>query len=590
MPEQKPVRRILAIYLPEILCELARGAKKMSLRGEEPKPRPLGVLLAQRADEVSPRDRLAAVCGRAFCAGVRPGQTPAEANANLAGLQIQVVEYCQVGERLLAIAEMAKNYGTLTSWNATQHIDTVWLDVTGVGHLYGGEENLCQELAEQVRLVGHRVRLAIASGPHIAQAVARFGHAEVQILAGTHSAGGRAMADLPLAALPLDQERIQFLGRLGIFQIGQLADLPPAAASSRLGPEALRILQLIEGIDASPLVQGEFPRSLQEESLWDEPVEGLSPLTFALHGIVSRLSARLRGRGEACSSIECELLHDPAIARHLHVLETTVLQFDLASPLHQEADLERVIRTRFESCELLAPTVGLRVRVGQLSAQAQHQLGLSRRSERSFQSGGPWAEEFPILVAELQSDVGSAQVGTLKLASSHIPEECSAFQPLSSPKSGLKKAGHFPQARRSAKRKQGTPTRTITEHKLGLDAAQKENAAHKETASKKAADCLPALRPEGASPGIERLTRLLPYPRKLNVPLRVGESFALGGELYVIDRLRFVKRLADAKWWSESSLSRDYHWAWLRCPNGGTEALLFVDKKSGEGFVQALRD
>ncbi len=540
------IRRILALFLPEILCEIARGQQQMSLLEDQPKAKPMGVLLAHRKDEVRPEDRLVAVDARAFCAGVRPGQTPAEANALLAGLQIHVVQYAQVQERLLAIAEVAAQYGTTPSWNAHQDVDTVWLDITGVGHLYGDEEQLGEELAEQVRFLGHRVRLAVASGPRLAQAVARFGHTEVQLV--EEGDGGRALSDLPLAALPLDQERIFFLGRLGIFQVGQLADLPPAAASSRLGPQALSILQLVQGIDLSLLSPGEFPRSLQEESLWDEPAEGLSPLLFALHGIISRLSARLRGRGEACSSIECELMHDRAIARHLQVLETTVIEFELASPLYQEGDLERVIRTRFEACELRAPTVGLRVRLRQLSAQSQHQLGLSRKTERSFQSSGPWAQEFPVLVAELQSDLGTDQVGLLQVQASHIPEECSVFQPLSQKSFS-----------RLSTRKRASAINSPAQQ-LGL------------------------------CPGLDRLTRILPYPQKINVPLRVGEAFALGTQFYVIERLRFMRRLENAKWWEEASLSRDYHWAWLRNQYGGTEALLFVDRKNGEGFVQALRD
>lgn len=542
--QDRTSRRILAIFLPEILCEIARKGKTISLHENEGIPAPTGVLLVQRADEVRSQDRLAAVCARAFCAGVRPGQTSAEANAKLAGLQLEVVERTQVQQQLLVVAEIAAQFGTVPSWNAQRDVDTVWIDVSGIGHLYGGERQLCEELAEQVRFLGHRVRIAVASGPQIAQAIARFGHSSVHIIDSEASASAEALADLPLASLPLDQGRIAWLGRLGIFQVRQLAQLPALAASSRLGPEALSVLQLVSGVDPLPLVPGAFPRTLQEESSWEEPVDGISPLLFVLRGIVARLSARLRGRGEACSSIECELTHDPAVARHLQVLAHTVLVFELAAPLYQESDLERVIRARLESCQLLAPTMGLKVRVSQLTAQVQHQLGLSQKSARSLQSGGSWVQEFPVLAAELQSDIGSDHVGTLSTRLSHVPENCSVFKPLLD-----KKISKPP--------KQQAP---LSMHKLGL------------------------------SPHVSRLTRLLPYPQRLNVPLREGETFALGGQLYVIQRLRFMSRLAESQWWKETSISRDYHWAWLRSGQGGTEALLFIDRKNGEGFVQALRD
>ena len=74
------VRRILAVYLPEFLCELALGLRQWSLDKPDKTPAPMGVILAERAEDVRPQDKLAAVCARAFCRGVRPGQTPAEAS------------------------------------------------------------------------------------------------------------------------------------------------------------------------------------------------------------------------------------------------------------------------------------------------------------------------------------------------------------------------------------------------------------------------------------------------------------------------------------------------------------------------------
>ena len=557
-------RRVLAVYLPEFLCELARGPRRFVLEEVATKPAPMGVLLAERTADVRPQQRLAAVCARAFCAGVRPGQTSAEAHALLAHLQIEVVEYCKVQEQLLAIAEIVAQYGTTPSWNAVEHVDTVWLDISGVGHLYDGEQNLCEELAEQVRSLGHRVRLAVAGGPHIAQAVARFGHHAVQLVDSSAQAAALALSDLPLSALPLDQARIFWLGRLGIFQVGQLAQLPKAAASSRLGPTALQVLQLVEGVDPEPLVAGQFPRSLQEECSWEEPAKGISPLLFAVHGLVARLSARLKGRGEACFRIECKLIHDPATVRHLQVSSSTLIDFDLAAPLYHAQDLERVIRTRLQACELPAPTIGLHLHVAQLTPQTQHQLGLSGQAESSVQNNGSWTEAFPVLAAELQADIGSEQVGTLEMFASHIPEDCSAFQPLLSPASNSTSRTISQRSAKkrykSARSSRSSRKHTTTDHKLGL------------------------------SPESEYLTRLLPYPQKLNVPLRVGETFAVGHELYVIKSLRFVRRVSDVTWWKETNLNRIYHWAWLRSAQGGTEALLFIDQSTGDGFVQAFCD
>lgn len=595
-------RRILAVHLPEFLCELALGTRKWSLEQPEQVKEPMAVIVAQRAADVRPQDKLAAVCARAFCRGVRPGQTPAEATAVLAGLRVLVVTQAEVEQRLLALAEMITCYGMTPSYSALDQVDTLWLDISGVAHLHGGERPLCEELMDQVRALGHRVRVAVAGGPRIALANARFGHVAVQLVDSTAVAGAKSLSDLPLAALPLDQECIQWLGRLGLFQVGQIAQLPAAALSSRLGEAALQVLQLVQGVDPTPLVACEFPRTLREECLWEEPTEGLSPLLFALRGIVARLSARLQGRGEACSRISCELIHDPASARHLRVVSAVQLDFDVASPLHHAGDLERVIRTRLAAAELLAPVVGLRVQVEQLTHQPGRQLGLNRVThggasiEGAVHATGPWTEEFPVLAAELQADIGSEQVGTLVLMESHIPEDCSAFQPLSSLQPLSSVTSHAAVSLKNRKPTRGTMS---TNRSIPINRSISTNRSTSNKSKPKALSLnqkqrfsqkQPHDHKFGLCPEVEHLTRLLPYPQKLNVPLRVGEMFALGHELYRIDKLRFVRRVSDVKWWTESSLHRDYHWAWLRSTQGGTEALLFVDKRTGEGFVQAFCD
>ena len=71
----KPGRRIVAIVLPELLCELAARGRKV------PASRPLGVVLvdsSEQAAALSPTAVLAAVNARAQGLGMVAGQTLAE--------------------------------------------------------------------------------------------------------------------------------------------------------------------------------------------------------------------------------------------------------------------------------------------------------------------------------------------------------------------------------------------------------------------------------------------------------------------------------------------------------------------------------
>ncbi len=531
-------RRILAILLPRLLTEMVQGPR-LSL--DQKQPRPLGVVLLEtvtgssEARSLKPTDRLSAVCLQAEKAGVRAGQTPTEACALLARLRVETIEKREVEERLIAIAEVASRYGTTVSWICP---DTVWLDITGVAHLFGGEQALADELHEQVRLLGHVVRVVVASGPQIAQAVARWGGKTKSAIVKN---AAHEMSDLPLSALPLDAEKIAWLGRLGLFTVGQVNDLPAKTASARLGDRALQVLELAQGIDRKPLVPGLFPQFLSEELEWDEPAEGTSPLLFALRGLVAKISARLHGRGEAASLLEVELEHDRAIARHRGVLSQTVISFELASPLYRESDLERVIKSRIERLELSAPTVGLRLQVRSLSPQVMSQVGLSAPGAGAWSRGGAHHQELPVLLAEISADVGAEQVGVLTVARSHRPEKRSVLEPL------------VPTKKRSRQKKLSSGTQTTC-------------------------------------PAMDRITRILPHPQPIRAALRIGESFGLGTELYTIEELRFLQRLDGVEWWTAQAASRDYLWAWLSSLRGGTEALLYLDRHSKCVYLQALGD
>lgn len=579
-------RRILCVYLPHLLSEIT-GPRSFSLqdfpserqqrrRAHEAPPRrhpPLGIVLIEsNGDEIRSAAQLDAVSMHAHRAGVRAGQTIHEARALVADLRVVTVEKEAVELRLIAVAEVVRKYGMTVSW---QFPETVWVDTTGVSHLYGGEEDLAFEVQEQVRLLGHVARVCLASGPAISSAIARYGTKSCAVIPREQTA--QAMSELPVLALPLCPEKSAFLSRLGLFTVEQLCRLPEKTASARLGENALEVLALAQGIDRSPLKAGEFPRVLSEEMDWEDPAFGLEPLLFALRGILSRLSARLRGRGEACSHLELCLRHDPAIARHRGVLSQTLIEFELSEPLYQEGDLERLLKSRLNRLEMKAPTIGLKLCAEQLSPALMDQMGLSetslsgtlREAGAAFVVGQGSIQEMALLLAELESDVGSQGLGTLALRSHLRPEARSALEPvtrLKKPKKQRSASGSSQAKRRLS------PSRIASTGKTADKRVAKEAALYL------------------SSPSFERVTRLIQRPRPLGTPLSVGASFGIGSELYTIEHLRFIERLDGVEWWTPTATSRDYFWAWLRSPCGGAEALLFVDRNTKESYLQAWGD
>lgn len=575
-PEPR-ARRILALILPDLLVELAlrqRLAQAPELHAEAHKP--LGVVLVDEPEKAAPHQLSLTVAGEALAPepelpasellsavsreaerfGVRPRQSIAEASALVSQLVVCKVTRAVVERALGSLAEVALGYGATVALAAP---DTVWVDITGSAHLFGGEEALAHDLAERVRELGHRVKVAVSVGPELSRAFARWavppGRAAsgVSIIAPARTE--LAAAELPIQALPLGADNLGYLTRLGLLTWGELARQPRSALAPRLGKDAARVLELCAGADNTPLVPYQPPRVLVEESSWDDAVSGTEPLGFVLRGLAARLSARLCARGEAVEVLEVTLVHDPVIARFRGVSPQNLLHFKLSQPLHREADLRRVVASRLERLKLEAPSVGMKLTALRLAPMVQRQLSLSELLSGDTTSG---EEDLPLVLAELSADLGEEQVGVLSLVDAHRPEAQSKL-------AQALPVALSPVGKRKAKKSRNLP----------------EKAAPKSSLRKTE----PPIWSRLPSPP----TRLLPQPVELSTVISAGSTLVLGHTLYTIERLRFEQRLDAVEWWSRP-IARDYLRLWLTSESGGLEALVYVDRHSGRRYLQAVGD
>jgi protein ImuB len=542
-PPEPLARRVVAVALPELLVELAYPPPAKPQRAEVP----TGVLLVDESSIEKPAPPanavFAAVNEAAKRFGIRAGQTVAEAYAIVAHLSVREVSKGDVAARLGEIAEVAMGFGPTVSFEAP---DTVWVDVTGAQHLAGGEEALVLELGARIRALGHVVRVAVSNGPLLARAFARWGRTnrEGGLVVARHETAAR-IGELPVRALPIDAELSSWLVRLGMHTVSDLARLPRSATASRLGDDASRVLDLAEGRDETPLVAYVPPAMPKEETTWDAPVDGAQALLFVLRGLVSRLGARLEGRGEAVQALTLVLHHDKSVARLEGAPEATSLNFELASPLWRPEELFRVIASRLNRARLGAPTVGMTLEAHAVTRALALQLSLSRYAAGLGGSSAKGPETLPVVLAELAADLGKDKVGILRLEGSHKPEAKGRLVPVSPEvlSRGAVKASRA----------------TFADEVLSASLAHAP-------------------------------TRLLPRPMAIDSPLRAGAMLCVEHRLYSIERVAFDNRLESVEWWTERPVARDYVRLWLRGPSGGMEAIAYVDRKSGVRMLQGICD
>lgn len=173
--------------------------------------------------------------------------------------------------------------------------DGLWLDLTGVAHLFDGERRMCARILAFLGRLGFAARIAVAGTAGAAHALARFG-AEPLILCPP---GGEAdaLAPFPLAALRLDVSALSAARRLGIERVGALFAMPRAPLQRRFGADLLLRFDQALGRAPEPFdpIVPEAPIAVLLRFL--EPIATAEAIAEASAEAVRRLVPRLAEAG-----------------------------------------------------------------------------------------------------------------------------------------------------------------------------------------------------------------------------------------------------------------------------------------------------
>jgi protein ImuB len=420
------MRRIVAVWLPFLRIELARS----SLLDDGPLAlvvaRPGGGVKDERS--LLGNTRLDEVCPEARSRGLRPRQTIASARARCAELRVRVVALDAVREALSRICEVLLAFGATASFDLESNV--VWLDVTGCAHLYRSEGDLAGEATLAIRVqafvekMNHACRVAIADGPRVAAAVARLAASGAPPNVVPTGESRAALRGLPIAVLPLAENSIRWLARLGMRSVGDLQKLPRQSLSTRLGASAATVMALLDGEDSTPLTAYVPPALPEETATLEYGIELTEALLFVVKGLSDRMALRLAGRAMAATRLELVLGLDRALTPgEPH----SVLNQPLSAPLAEASEMLAVLRSRIESFTIEAPVLTVTLRVAEMVARAATPLHLfvpEAKAERAL----------PRLVAELEAELGPGRVGTLALTNRWLPHERSRLIPIGSPR------------------------------------------------------------------------------------------------------------------------------------------------------------
>lgn len=175
-------------------------------------------------------------------AGLQPGMRLAEARSILPDL-VNLAEDPDLYQRHLdRLIRKMDRYSPWVAPDRSLLADSLtgdgglWLEMTGGIHLFGGEEALLDLICADIRACGFACRTALADTAGAAWASARFhpGNGILSLPLDRETA-----RDFPVEGLRLMPDTLAILHRLGLSHLRDLAELPRATLTTRLGPEVL---------------------------------------------------------------------------------------------------------------------------------------------------------------------------------------------------------------------------------------------------------------------------------------------------------------------------------------------------------------
>jgi protein ImuB len=348
---------------------------------------------------------LTALNGAASRAGLYPGLGLADARAICPPLLTAPAEPEKDAASLLALARWAGRYSPSLNVDGEEGL---WLDVSGVPHLFGGTRALLGDMATRFARFGFTARLALAETLGGAHALARYAHSSPLIVPRGKIA--ETLAPLPVEALRLAEEIVRLLKRLGLKRIGQLYDLPRASLERRFHSR-----ETVEAV-LSRLDQALGRREEPRKPLLPAPDYAARlpfPEPLITHeGVVAGLDHLAE---KLCQALSLARRGARRLRLAIYRADGTsaVIEAGLSAPSSEPLHLARLFADRVEAID-----VGFGVDLMVLAALSTEpllpaQTAFARREGRERQEP---------LIDRLASRLGGAAVRRLVSYASHLPE------------------------------------------------------------------------------------------------------------------------------------------------------------------------
>ena len=350
-------------------------------------------------------------------------------------------------DALTAAAELTRRYAPIVGLDCMPLPDSLLLDITGCGPLFGGEVTLSELLLRDLKLAGWTARISVADTIAASWALTHTERGTVEVRRTLQSsasssarrtssrAGDNAsfydlpiqiippgmqqqeIARLPIAASRLPLKDLQILAHLGIRSIGQLLSLPRQDLPSRLSAVAVdRVHQMLSLTDEfiDPL-----PESNPVAAGWtsEYPAKNFDEIRQVLQHLVARIAEQIERRRMACSVVTSELTCTSG--------NKLTLSAGVVKPTQSAELIFEVLSLRLETLPLSEPVLAIAMSVQTVPIPVSRQRDLFSPTEHIRPQ-----EELATLIARLSNRMGPQSVTTVEIQADPRPELAVVLTPV----------------------------------------------------------------------------------------------------------------------------------------------------------------
>ena len=361
--------------------------------------------------------RLVDVDSAALKLGLAPGLSLADARARHPKLVAVEVEPNEEDTLVERIADDCARYTPLV---ARQGRDALMLDVSGVAHLFGGEEGLIGDMAARFARLGLSLSQGLADYPLAAFALARHGRLIIAPPGLEGKAFARLFHDMPLTALALSEKTVADMARAGLKRVGDLAMRPRAPIAARFGATVIDRLDALHGLSRDALSPRFAPPALIAERRFASPLQRVEGIAATLAKLADDLVVLLGRQAKGARGLELSLFRVDGDVR--------IIRVGAGAPVNDPRAIARLFKEKLaggQEDEIDAgfgiDLVRLSCRTAEPLAQAQDGFDQALDAER--------ARSLNCLLDNLSARLGPHRVTRQTLVDAHLPEQAVAATP-----------------------------------------------------------------------------------------------------------------------------------------------------------------